>query len=399
MELKIIKFDHFGRGIAKVSNKIYFVDKALPGEIVDVIVTQDKKNYSEAKIDKVIEKSNQRIDSICPLFNKCGGCNFLHTTYEEEIKFKKEKALELLGRCDHFYETKDMNYRNKVTLHVKDDKIGFYQEKSHEIITIDYCYLLDDRINRVINELNMISMSDYNITKIIIKSNNGKVLLDVDGIVDDFFITYFDDVDTIISNNKTVKGNNQQEEIIDNKVFKITSNAFFQVNKQGLENINRIIQRYLKDKKINKSLDLYSGTSLWGILISNKVREVTSIEVNKEASLNAIDNIKKNNISNIKVINGRVEDYIDTFNDIDLCIIDPPRSGLDKKTIAYLKKINSKYLIYVSCDMLTLKRDLDLLKDNYIINEVNLVDMFKRTYHCEVVTILERKNKKLNCYI
>ena len=391
MELKIIKFDHFGRGIAKVSNKIYFVDKALPGEIVDVIVTQDKKNYSEAKIDKVIEKSNQRIDSICPLFNKCGGCNFLHTTYEEEIKFKKEKALELLGRCDHFYETKDMNYRNKVTLHVKDDKIGFYQERTHEIITIDYCYLLDDRINRVINELNKISMSDYNITKIILKSNNGKVLLDVDGIVDDFFITYFDDVDTIISNKKIVKGNNQQEEIIDNKVFKITSNAFFQVNKQGLENINRIIQRYLKDKKISKALDLYSGTSLWGILISNKVREVTSIEVNKEASLNAIDNIKKNNISNIKVINGRVEDYIDTFNDIDLCIIDPPRSGLDKKTITYLKKINSKYLIYVSCDMLTLKRDLDLLKENYIINEVNLVDMFKRTYHCEVVAILERK--------
>ena len=231
MELKIIKYDHFGRGIAKVSNKIYFVDKALPGEIVDVIVTQDKKNYSEAKIDKVIKKSNQRIDSICPLFNKCGGCHFLHTTYDEEVKFKKDKALELLGRCDNFYETKDMNYRNKVTLHVKDDKIGFYQEKSHEIITIDYCYLLDDRINRVINELNKISMSDYNITKIIIKSNNGKVLLDVDGIVDDFFITYFDDVDTIISNSKIVKGNNQQEEIIDNKVFKITSNAFFQVNK------------------------------------------------------------------------------------------------------------------------------------------------------------------------
>ena len=392
MELKIIKFDHFGRGIAKDSNKIYFVDKALPGEIVDVIVTQEKKNYNEAKLDKVIEKSNQRIDSICPLFNKCGGCNFLHTTYEEEIKFKKEKALELLGRCDHFYETKDMNYRNKVTLHVKDDKIGFYQERTHEIIKVDYCYLLDDRINRVINELNKISMSDYNITKIIIKSNNGKVLLDVDGIVDDFFITYFDDVDTIISNNKIVKGNGYQEEIIDNKIFKITSKAFFQVNKQGLENINRIIQRYLKDKKINKALDLYSGTSLWGILISDKVGEVTSIEVNKEASLNAIDNIKKNIISNIKVINGRVEDYIDTFNDIDLCIIDPPRSGLDKKTIAYLKKINSKYLIYVSCDMFTLKRDLELLKDNYIINEVNLVDMFKRTYHVETVCLLCRKS-------
>ena len=96
-------------------------------------------------------------------------------------------------------------------------------------------------------------------------------------------------------------------------------------------------------------------------------------------------------VNNIEVINGNVEDYIDKFKNIDLIIIDPPRSGLDKKTREYLKRINSKYIIYVSCDMQTLKRDLIDLNENYKIDNINLVDMFRGTYHCESICLLERK--------
>ena len=393
MKLKIIKFDHFGRGISKDNEKIIFVDKALPEEIVDVIITKENKKYSEARIINIEKKNQKRKEVICPYYEKCGGCNLLHMSYDLEKEFKKDKAMELLHQCDNFYETKKLNYRNKCTLHVKDNKIGYYKEKTNEIVTIDYCYLLDERINKVISDLKSISMGDYAINKIIIKSHNNQLLMEVDGIVDDFFIDYFNDVDTIISNKKIVKGKGYLEEVISNKTFKITSEAFFQVNKEGLENINRIIHHFIANKKIINALDLYSGTSLWGILISDLAEKITCVEVNIEATDNAKWNIKRNNISNIKVINGKVEDYIDSFKDIDLVIIDPPRSGLDKKTINYLKRINSKYLIYVSCDMQTLKRDLNDLEDSYNLLEVNLVDMFKMTYHCEVVTILERKNK------
>ena len=390
MEVEIFKFDHFGRGIGKINNKVIFVDKALPGEKVCVFITKDKKNYCEGRINEIKKVSKERIDTICPLYEKCGGCNFLHTTYDNEKKFKINKAIELLGRCDNFYETDNLNYRNKVTLHVNDGKIGFFKESSHEIVMVDYCYLLDEKINRVISDLRMISIDDYDIKKIIIKVNQDKVLLNVDNDVDDFFLDYFSYVDTVIANNKVIKGNGYLEEVIDNKKFKITTEAFFQVNKQGLLNINRIINRYLKDKKINKALDLYCGTGLWGILISDYVNEITGIEINSEACNNANDNIKNNNISNVKIINGDVKDYINDFSDIDLVITDPPRSGLDNKTIDYLKKIKSKYFIYISCDMYTLKRDLKDLEDIYEIKEINLVDMFKRTYHCESICLLER---------
>ena len=391
MKVNINKFDHFGRGLGRLNDKVIFIDKALPEEIVDVEITNDKKNYLEGKISKIIKESESRVKPKCPLFNKCGGCNFLHTTYETEKKFKLEKGIELLGKVDNFYETKELNYRNKVTLHIKNNKIGLYQENSNNIIEIDYCYLLDNTINKVIKDLNKIDFNNYKATRVIIKANNNKTLLDIDSNIDNNFLNTFNYVDTIISNKKVVKGTGFIEEIIDNKVFKITSEAFFQVNKEGLENINRVIKEFLYNKSINNVLDLYSGTSLWGILVSDKVKGVTSIEINKEACLNAKENIKKNNINNIKVINGDVKDYIDRFNNIDLVIIDPPRSGLDKKTREYLKKINSKYIIYVSCDMQTLKRDLIDLNENYKTNSINLVDMFRGTYHCESICLLERK--------
>ena len=390
MEVEISKFDHFGRGIGKINEKIVFVSRALPGEIVDILVTKNKKNYLEGKINKIIKPSINRIESLCPFYNKCGGCNFLHTTYDIEKEFKMNKGKELLGKINSFYETEKLNYRNKVTLHVKDNKLGFYQAETNEIVSIDYCYLLNDEINKVINDLKNISVNDYHFKKIIIKANQGKILLNVDNNVDDFFIDYFNYIDTIICNNKIVKGKGYLEEIIDNKKFKVTSEAFFQVNIDGLLNINRIIQQFIRDKKINMALDLYCGTGLWGILISDYVKNIVGIEINREACDNAKFNLLENHISNVKIINGDVKNYIDEFHDIDLVIIDPPRSGLDNKTVDYLKIIKSKYIIYISCDMYTLKRDLNILKDTYNVENISLIDMFKRTYHCEVVTILER---------
>lgn len=391
MKLEITKFDHFGRGIAKNNEKIVFVNRALPNEIVDAFSINEKKKYQEAKIKRIIKESDNRILPVCPYYKKCGGCTFLHTTYQHEKEFKKNKALELLGQCDNFYDTKKMNYRNKVTLHVDGNKIGLFEEKTKNIVKIDYCYLLNEKINMVISDLKKIQLSNYLIKKIIIKEANKHLLLDVDGEVDNKFIAHFPYVDTILSKNKIVKGNGYLEEKIDNKIFKITSNAFFQVNKDGLNYINNIIKNFLRENKISKVLDLYSGTSLWGILVSDYVKSVVSIELNKEACKNAQDNIEKNSINNIKVINGKVEDFIDSFNDIDLIIVDPPRNGLDKKTRSYLKKIGSKYIIYISCDMQTLKRDLEELKEKYNVSQISLVDMFKRTYHVESVCLLSRK--------
>ncbi len=384
MEVKIERLDNFGNGITHLNNKIVFVKRALPDEIVDIEIYKEKKDIAFANIIKIIKPSKDRVDSICPYYSLCGGCNFLHTTNEIEKDYKINKAKYLFNRCDNYYETSNLNYRNKITLHYKDNKLGLYEEESNKIIDIDYCYLVDDKINEIIKELKSIIFN--NECEIIIRSFNDKTLVSIKGDINDINLN----CDTLIINDKVIKGDGYLYFDIDNYKIRLGKDAFFQVNLEGLNNIYKIIERELKEKRFIKALDLYSGVSLWSILINKYVDKIDSIEINEEACLNAKYNIENNNIRNINIINGKVEDYIDKFKDIDLIISDPPRSGMDKKTISNILSIKPKEIIYVSCDMNTLKRDIELLNE-YKIKEVNIVNMFKMTYHCETVAILERK--------
>ena len=390
MEVKVIKFDHLGNGISKIGEKVVFIKRALPNEIVDIVINKDNKKYQFATIKSIIKKSEKRIESICPYYDKCGGCDFLHTNDDTEEQFKINKGKELLDSNIEFYNTKTFNYRNKVVFHVKGNQVGFYKEKSNNIIDIDYCYLLDDSLNKVLDLLrNYVKNNKHNIKEVMIRTGN-EIMMDVTGTVNNDFVNYFSFVDTIIVNNKVIKGKGYiDKQILDYK-FKISPKSFFQVNYCGLEEIYHILKDNLKSD-YNKALDLYSGTSVMGILISDFCKEVISVESNSSATNDALINIKNNNINNLKVINEKVENFIDKLRDSDLIIIDPPRSGLDKKTISYLEEIHSKNLVYISCDMITLKRDLETLKKYYDISKIYLVNMFPKTYHVECITILKRK--------
>jgi len=390
MEVKIIKFDHLGNGIAREDGKVIFVNRALPNEIVDIELINNKKKYQSAKIRRIIKKSDERIEPICPYYDKCGGCNFLHTNKDNENKFKINKCCEVIGYYTKYLDTAELNYRNKVKLHVKDKKIGFYQEKTNDIIEIDYCYLLDDKINDVIKKLKeYVNKNECNINDITIRCSK-ELLLIINGEVPHNFVNSFDFVENIVINNKVVKGKGYIVANIDKYNFKISPNSFFQVNYKGLENIFKILKSTLNEIYKN-ALDLYSGTSVMGILMSDFCDLVTSIESNTDATNDALINIKNNNVNNIRVINDKVENVIDTLDNIDLIIVDPPRSGLDQKTINHIMKIKAKTMIYISCDMITLKRDLEYLKEIYDIKDVNLVNMFPRTYHVESVVILKLK--------
>ncbi len=393
MQVKIQKFDDLGQGIAKIDNKVCFVKKAIPNEIVDIEITTKKKDYTKGNIKKIITKSKDRINVECQFYFQCGGCQFLHIKKAKEREFKEEKAKNYFGRCDKFFETKTYNYRNKVTLHIKNGKMGYYDTSSHDLVSISYCYLLNEKINLVIELLNTYFDSNFN-GEILIRENSKKeIMLVING-----NYKYFDKlknsnlVNNLIYNKKVIKGKDYFfEEILDYK-FKVHYDSFFQVNRIGLEKIIDIIENTLKGKKLRTVLDLYSGTSILGIIMHKYAHKVISIEENKNASSDAITNLKLNNVTNLEVINGKVEDYIESFHDIDLVLVDPARRGLDKKSLSYLNKLKSNYIIYISCEMISLKRDLKDLNTTYEIKKVYLVDMFPRTSKVETIMILKNRN-------
>ena len=169
-------------------------------------------------------------------------------------------------------------------------------------------------------------------------------------------------------------------------------NAFFQVNTDQTINLYDKISDYIKGKNYDTALDLYCGTGTIGIYISKFVNKVIGVEINSEAIENAKINALNNKVKNIDFIVGDTKKILlNKFYKADVIIVDPPRSGLDKEVIDRIILFNPSDIIYVSCDPITLARDLKLLKNKYIIEEVTPFDMFPNTYHVECVAKLSRK--------
>ena len=392
MKVKILKYDDLGNGICLLDNKICFVKRALPLEVANIKIIKDKKSYSEAIILNLITSSEKRIKPNCLFYDKCGGCNFQHINDLEEKKFKIEKLKRYFNRLDNFYTTKNYYYRNKITLHVKNGVVGLYNEKSNDLIEIDFCYLISKKMNDVIKIFNNLRDNSFN-GKILIRENSdSEIIVSVDGCYK-YINTIKDDVtiDNLIYNDIVLKGKDYFIEKILSYQFKVHYKSFFQVNRLGLEKIFLILSNFLKGKKINTVLDLYSGTSVLGIYIASYVQNVISIESNSFATADACENIKINNVNNLKVVNGLVENNIDNFKNIDLIVVDPARRGLDKKTINYLNVIKSQYIIYIACGIDSLKRDLKQLSDNYKILELYGIDMFPKTNNIETIALLRKK--------
>ena len=397
MEVKIEKLDNLGRGITYINNKICFIENSLPNEIVNIKITKDKSKYLEGKVIKYIEKSPLRIEEECPYSSICGGCNLNHMCYNDENKFKTNKVKDLITK----YANNDPNlvenivyndrnyYRNKIILHGKDKELGLYKKETNEIIPIKECLLVNPKINEIIAILNNINNGIEEVT-IKTSNDNSKVMVSIIGNIKSTN-ELLNICDVLILNNKYQTNNKVIETNIGNKKYYQSINSFFQVNNTLTKELYNEVLINVKDKNYKKVLDLYCGTGTIGIYIKDYVDKVIGIDYNSSNIEDAKINVELNNLNNIEFICDKVENKIDEFTDIDLVIVDPPRAGLDNKTKEYLKKINSNEIIYVSCDPMTLARDIKDLSDIYKVKYIKPFNMFPRTYHCESVAVLERK--------
>ena len=379
----IIDEDNIGNGIAKIDNYVVFVRNALLNEKVEIIITEVKKNYSFGIINKIINKSDKRINVKCKYYDLCGGCNFLHTSYENEKSIKEKYLNKLFNtKANYLNINNTNNYRNKVVLHVIDGKLGYFNAKTHDLCEIDKCLLLNDKINLKIAEINKYDLT--NINEITIRCINNKIMINI--VCNDENIDLKNiECDSLYINYKYIKGDKYLIDEINNYKFSIYPDSFYQVNKEGMSNIYNEALNNLE--KYDSLLDLYCGTGTIGIWMHDKFNKVTGVDVNESNIANANINKKINNIKNIKFI---CDDAKNIKGKYDVIVVDPPRSGLSQKVIDYLNDSNSSKIIYISCNPNTLKRDIDLL-NKYKMNSISCTDMFPRTKHIEMVCILERK--------
>lgn len=398
MSFKVSKLDHKGRGITHDEGKVIFVENALPDEEVDIKITNKTAKYEEAIVIEYITKSERRSKSKCPKYEECGGCHLRHMAYEDTLNFKKDKLKEILSKYARLENieveiVKNKNrdfYRNKVEVHVENGVSGFYKKNSHELVEIDRCLNAEESINTVLRSLDILHISNGKIT---IKSNyNEEILLIVDSSgepnIEIERIREKIKLVGIVYNGKLLFGSDHFIEIIDGLLFKETYDSFFQVNRYINGELFKILNRHIESDSI--VLDMCSGVGTLSIVASKKAKKVYGIEIVENAVRDAIVNAKMNKTLNVEFMLGDAFKNAKQISDrIDTVIIDPPRSGVSKDGIDAILKIEPLNMIYISCDPVTLSRDIELLSHKYEVKKIYLLDMFSYTYHVECVCVMK----------
>ena len=429
-----------GKGVIKTVYGVIFVDSLLLGEEAEIEVTYAKKGVSFGKIKRLITKSPDRISPLCPVSTACGGCVFQNATYEYELRYKKHKVEEDLKRIGHIenIQVNDVipmenptHYRNKIQVPFgKENKhtiYGFYRSNTHKIIPIKQCNIEDKKAGPILQDfaklMDEFNISPYNedyrvgvVRHVLIRTSisTGEVMVVVVSNTSKFpgrnnfvkeLVRLHPEISTVIQNTNTrdtnvILGESEKtlygkgficDEILGLK-FIISSKSFFQVNPIQVQKLYQIAINFASLRKDDVVLDAYAGVCTLGLLCAPHVKKVVSVESSKSAVLNGINNAKINNISNIEIIEDDCTEYIcENQLCFDVVIMDPPRKGSTIEFLNSLIKLSPSRIVYISCEPSTLARDIEILKEQYEITNVQPVDMFPRSYHVETIVLLQLK--------
>ena len=434
-----------GEGIAKIDGFTIFIPNAIKGEKLKILIVKVLSSHAFGKILEIINKSDKRIESDCITYKRCGGCNLRHIKYDETLKMKQNAVQSLVNKTlktkIQVKETIGMgnpyHYRNKAQYPVGVDKqgnpiMGVFANRTHEIIPIDNCLIQSEKSQQIAKFIldfireNNISIYDektgkglirHIVTKIGIKTNeimcvivlNGRTIPKEKELVTEI-LEKFPEVKTIVKNintkntnvimgkeNINLYGNGYIYDILGDFKFKISPLSFYQVNPVQAEKLYELGVQAARISEKDIVFDLYCGIGTISLFMAKYAKKVYGIEIVEEAVNDAKENAKMNGISNVEFIAGDVENILDELiNDKkmipDIVMVDPPRKGLDNKSIENIMSIKPKKLVYISCNPATLVRDLSKLEGLYGVHEVIPVDMFPFTSHVEVCALLELKN-------
>lgn len=365
MDFQIEHIDSIGQGVSKLADKITFIQKTLPGEEGVAEVYKAKKNIQFAKVKSLTKSSPLRDDSRCPYFKECGGCHFLQTSYKNEIAFKKKAFIDNFNRqykidltdLLQVHEAQERyHYRNRIQLHYnkKSKELGFFNEDNSKIISIDECKMANDRVNSELLELKKSWQSEAKRPKghVEIFERDGKVLKTFDA--------------------------------------RYSAQGFLQVNPPMNRRLLELIEDHMKEYTNDHSVtvDLFGGNGNLTKSLNHRsvVIDATPTKFIKLQNPNAqeyheVDIYGDKAIPDLRKLN---------ITDVDLLVIDPPRSGL-KNIHEYTTLFKPEYIIYVSCNNQTLARDTAKILEEYEILESHLFDFFPGTRHFESVNIYKQR--------
>ena len=440
--LEITGLTHEGAGVGRLEGTVVFVEGALPGENVEVVLEKVKKKYATGRLDKIVTPSTSRVDPACSLYETCGGCQLQHLDYAKQLEAKTQRVgetLKRIGKLEDFVlkpiisMQNPWHYRNKAQLHAGlyegKVRLGYYKPGSWDLVPISDCRLLPQDFSPVIRKLeellNAAFIKAYDrrskqgyLKHVVIKKSfaSGEIMVvfvtsnklteklsniacqlreEFPSIVSVIHSVNASDKTNLGTNFTLIKGKNTIREKLEGITFSISAPAFFQVNVKQMEVLYQQSVNFASLKGTETVIDLYCGTGTISLFLAKQAGYVHGIEEIEMAVEDARLNAQLNRITNVEFHAGKVEivlpELLEKGVRADVIVLDPPRQGCERKVLEAAVAMNPRRMVYVSCDPATLARDLGILQEQgYKTLEVQPVDMFPQTSHVETVVLITR---------
>lgn len=423
--------DEKGRG------KAVFTPFVLSGEKIEATLTEQKPGFVRSRANSILEPSPHRVEPGCPYFGRCGGCHYQHSSYEHQLEIKKEILRETLRRTAKLDLSVDIqvhpsppwNYRNRSRLKVQtttDFKVGYFKMTSHELLAVEECPISSPLINRGIAALWQSGRAGklpagVEEVEFFANADDTELLVEVSAKPDsrraalrawaEDFQSSMAEVGGVVVFREAPKGERGTEEKLltvgaDHLVYRtaraayrVSAGSFFQTNRYLTDELVKIVTQ---GQSGDLALDLYAGVGLFSTALCD-IRHIVSVESSQTSTADLSYNLS----SNGEAVLATSEQYLSEgaaarrpgkdavpphpAYQPDLAVVDPPRSGLGERVARMLVTMAAPRVVYVSCDPVTLARDLVvLLAGGYRIEQMHLVDLFPQTYHLESVVHLAR---------
>ncbi|NPC91780.1 23S rRNA (uracil(1939)-C(5))-methyltransferase RlmD [Bacillus sp. WMMC1349] len=437
---------HEGAGVAKVDGFPIFVPNALPDESGQIKVTRVKKGFAFGRLVDLKEKSGYRTNAPCPIYKQCGGCQLQHIDYKGQLLYKQKQVIDVLERIGKLdlnqitvHPTLGMkdpwHYRNKAQVPVAEREggliAGFYQQRSHDIIDMNKCFIQqteNDRAVQVIKQIcNRYRIKAYNeerhkgwLRHIMVRYGavSGEMMIVFITKTNEFphksniveeMTTAFPNVKSIVQNinpkktnvifgdqTSVIWGEEYIYDFIGDVRFAISARSFYQVNPEQTKVLYDKALEYAELTGEETVIDAYCGIGTISLFLAKRAKKVYGVEIVPEAIEDAKRNAELNGVANVEFAVGEAETVIPKWYEegvkADTLVVDPPRKGCDEALLQTIIEMKPKRVVYVSCNPGTLARDLRVLEDGgYVTREVQPVDMFPHTAHVECVVSMTLK--------
>lgn len=431
-----------GLGIARIDGQVVFVHGAVWGELCRVLVMKVLKNAAFGKVTELLEPSPERREPDCPYYGRCGGCDFRHLSYREELWAKRQRVQdaltrlggsdveveEILGAADPLY------YRNKSQYPVSAGKVGFYRARTHDVVDIEHCLIQKPQADAAAAALRDY-MRDFAVPSydektgrgllrhLYVRTNrrgeslvcvlaNGERLPHEEELVGRLRRAVPDCVGVVLGVNtrrgntilgeryRTLWGADTLEDELCGLTFRLSVPSFYQVNRDQAEVLYRKAVEYAGLTGGELVVDLYCGAGTITQVMAGGAGRVIGAEIVPEAIEDARENARRNGIENVEFFCGDAAQLAADFAGRglrpDVICVDPPRKGLAPEAIAAAAQMAPQRVVYVSCDPGTLGRDVKRFAEyGYRVQRAAACDLFPRTRHIETVVLLSRETNPL----